>query len=237
MKKSLFESVKLKSWIALIVLIPILSSCLKSSDPVPVTPTSYASFYHGSPDTGGLDILLDGTKLNSTAFAYGNYSGYASFEVGANTFRFTPTGSTTGLKETTFNFENGKLYSIFIINNLANLETMMVRDTATALSSSGKAGIRLVHLSPDAPEINIYTTGSNAKLLFGSRQFKTATDFTEIDANVYTFDIKTSDGTKLATVENMSFASGRYYTLVVRGFVTPPSGNTNTITLQQLVNQ
>lgn len=237
MKKSLFESVKLRSFIAIIALIPIFSSCLQTSDPAPATPASYVSFYHGSPDTGGLDILLDGTKINSAAFVFGNYSGYTSFAVGANKFRFTPTGSTTGLKEVTYTFENGKLYSLFIVNTLANLETVLVRDTATTLSSTGRSGIRLVHLAPDAPAVNIYTTGTSEKLLFGAREFKSTTDFMEIESNVYSFEIRSMDGTKLATVDNVSFTSGRFYTLVVRGLVTPPSGNSNKITLQQLINQ
>jgi len=238
MKKNLFELMRVRSWMLAIALLPALSSCLNSNDaPDPSTPASYASFYHGSPDAGGLDILLDGTKINSAALAYGNYTGYATFSPGVNKLRFTSTGSSTGLVDITPTFTEGRLYSIFIINTLSSLETLVVKDSSATLSSTGRAGVRLVHLSPDAPAVNIYTSGTDGKLLFGNREFKTATNFMEIDANVYSLDIKTTDGTKLATVENITFSTGRFYTLVVRGFATPPTGNSNTLTLQSLVNQ
>lgn len=237
MKKSLFEFAWLKSWVIIIAVIPVLSSCLDSGDPAPSTPASYVSFYHGSPDAGGLDVYLGGTKISQSAFAYGNYSNYATFSVGNNQFSFTPTGSTTGLVNVTYNLAESRLYSLFIVNKLSNLETIIVKDSAGTLSSTGKSGIRLVHLSPDAPAVNIYTTGPDGKLLFGAREFKSATPFIEIDANVYSFEIRSLDGVKLATVENVSFSSGRFYTLIVRGFVSPPANNSNTLTIQQTINQ
>ena len=164
-----------------------------------------------------------------------NFTG--SFSVGANQFSFTPTGSTTGLVNVTYNLAESKLYSLFIVNKLSNLETIIVKDSAGTLTSTGKSGIRLVHLSPDAPAVNIYTTGTNGKLLFGAREFKSVTPFTEIDADVYSFEIRSLDGVKLASVENLSFSSGRFYTLIVRGFVSPPANNSNTLTIQQTINQ
>ena len=237
MKQNILEIVRVRSWLLAMAMISVLSSCLNSNtDPLPSTPTSHVTFYHGSPDTGNLDILLDGTKINSSSFSYGNYSGYASFTSGSNPLRFTNAGSTTALIDVTYNLKESKLYSLFIVNKLASLETLLVTDSAATLTSVGKAGVRLVHLSPDAPAVNIYTTGAEGKLLFGNRAFKTATEFIEVNANAYSFEIKSIDGTTLASVQNLTFSSGRFYTLVVRGLVTPPTGNSNALTLQQLVN-
>src|SRR5690606_6219069 len=82
---------------------------------------------------------------------------------------------------------NGKAYSLFAINRLPEVEALLVVDSADS-PASGKAMVRFVNLSPDAPAFDV-TTGESSAPLFESQSFKQATQFREIDAATYKFDV------------------------------------------------
>jgi hypothetical protein len=212
-----------------------LSGCLNGDDDVTTEPQSFVTFYHASPDASSMDVYLNGTKINSQPFEYSNYSGYVNFDAGNAQFQFTPQNSTSALAESIVSLKVNTSYSLFLIDRLNEIDTWFVRDTS-AVASAGKARVRLVHLSPDGGSLNVGVTGETTSQ-FTNRLFKTATDFIEVDAKTYSFDIRTP-GTNavLKTVQGIILTEGKYYTLAIKGFATPPSGNSNSLTLQLLPN-
>jgi hypothetical protein len=95
--------------------------------------------------------------------------------------------------------------------------------------------VRFVHLSPDAPAFDVSVSGESGDPLFTNQSFKQATAFQEIDANTYSFDIKNAGASDaVLSAEDIQLVAGRYYTIVTRGFKTPPAGNTNVLSIEVL---
>ncbi|MCC9136882.1 DUF4397 domain-containing protein [Pontibacter silvestris] len=215
-----------------------LTGCLDNDNDVDneVTPSSIAFFYHGSPDAPDLDVLLDSKQLFSQSFKYTYHSNYVSITPGSHRIKFTPVNASNAYIDTAITFKENVAYSFFAVDSLESISFMAVEDSL-ALPSSGKANVRLINISPDAPAVDIVTTETNSSPLFTDLDFKNSTPFKEITSGKYTFKVKdTESGSELLSVSDITLQSGRIYTLILRGFSSPPSGNTNKLSLQIITN-
>lgn len=212
-----------------------LSSCLddENIDPVPV---ALVSFFHASPNAPDLDVLLDDQRLFNQPLKYTDYFSYRRFYTGNRDLSFNAHNASNVLTDTSYNFQADKAYSVFVINELDALSTLIVQDSVDTLNE-GKAWIRMIHLSPDGPAVNL-TVGDASTPTFANQQYRQAAGFIEVDADDYTMRLTAATGgAVLATVPETELRSRGIYTVVVRGFVTPPAGNTNGLSVQIVQNQ
>lgn len=217
-----------------VVLVVLLASCMDDDDgfinePVEV---AYVSIYHAAPDAPELDIVVDGRVINDNPFEYSSYSGYLNFFTGNRAIKFNAVNAASSLIDTTFNFEDGKAYSLFAVNTVPDVEALLVADSA-ASPAPGKAMVRFVNLSPDAGAFDVTSDGTTP--LFAAQSFKQATQFQEIDADTYTFAVKNTGGSDaIVSAADVEIIAGKYYTLITRGFVNPPEGNTHVLSVEVL---
>lgn len=214
-----------------------LTGCMDDDTEMPEpTPAAFVSFYHGSPDANDIDIQLNSRVLNTQPFRYSTFSGYLPLSPETYTIKFTPVNAATAYVESTPTFKNGKAYSVFAVNTLANMEMLIVQDSVKA-PASGKAALRIINLSPDAPALTVSTNRTTASDLATDVAFKEITPFVDIDGQSYTLEIKNADtDAVLLTLTSTTFQAGVTYSLIIRGFATPPSGNTNTLSAQIISN-
>ena len=218
-----------------IALLVLLVSCMNDDDNFVSEPVevAYVSIYHAAPDAPDLDIVVDGRVINYNPFDYTSYSGYLNFFTGDREIKFKATSANNALVDTTFSLEDGKAYSLFAVNKLPDVEALLVVDTA-ATPATGKAMVRFVHLSPDAPTFDVLVSGEGNPL-FAGRSFKQATSFREVDADTYTFEIKSAGSSDVVlSAEDVEILPGRFYTIITRGFVNPPAGNNNVLSVEVL---
>lgn len=225
---------KLGSILCCIALVMLLASCLDddNAQPQPI-PVAYVSIYHESPNAPQLDVFVDNRPINTLEFT--DYTDYLNFYTGDRNFKINPFNASNALVDTTINFVDGAFYSLFIVNNISNVETLVVRDSAST-PASGKAKVRFINLSPDAPALDV-TPGENETPLFASQSFKQPSAFTEVNAENSSFDVKATGNTDvLVSVSDINLQPGRFYTIITRGFVNPPSGNNNALSIEVIRN-
>jgi len=213
-----------------VALLVLLTSCLDDDDNLVTEPVevAYVSIYHAAPETAPLDIVVDGRMINRNPFDYTSYSGYLNFFTGNRDILFQVADQNKTLIDTTFNLEDGNAYSLFAVNTPSGVEALLVTDSAAA-PASGKAMVRFINLSPDAPAFDL-AIGEEASALFEGKAFKEASAFQEIEADHYTFQVRYADSSDPAvTTESIEIRPGRFYTIVSRGFVNPPEGNDNSL--------
>jgi hypothetical protein len=178
---------------------------------------------------------VDNRQVGSRPFGYSDHSGYLNFYTGERNLKFSPANAASALIDTTLNVAEGNAYSVFVINRLsAGLETLIVADSTPA-PENGKAMVRFVNLSPDAPAFSVATTVNGTGQLFENINFKGATSFKEVDAGNYTFNVQQA-GTQTTSVsaKDITISPGGYYTIITRGFIAPPAGNSNVLSIEVL---
>lgn len=223
-------------WVLLLsTMLFTMTSCLDDDGGtvIPTEPIAYVSWYQGSPATPDLDIYVDNHRLNlSGPFEYTAFTGYSRYYTGERDFKVTPYNASSSLVDSAITLKADSLYSLFVTGSDAgDLELLFVEDNIPD-DKEDKALVRLVHLSPDAPEVNVSESGSETPLFEGSA-YKSVSDFMEIDAGSTTLEVRSADGEQIVEpVKDYNFIEGRVYTIIVRGYTNPPTGNTNVLQVQ-----
>jgi hypothetical protein len=217
------------------LLIP-LSGCDDDDDnnvqPVDV---AYVSLYNASPNSPDLDIVVDNRLINLYPLNYSDHTGYLRFFTGERNLKFSPYSANNVIVDTVFTLEPNNAYSIFIADTYESAEALLMEDNTEA-PAEGNAKIRFINLSPDAPEVNLSAEGEDESF-FNDISFKESTEFKEVAAEEYDFQImSTEQGQALLDVPDISLQPGWYYTFLVRGFQSPPSGNQNVLSAEVIVN-
>jgi hypothetical protein len=111
-----------------------------------------------------------------------------------------------------------KNYSVFAVNSVSNIEPLLIEDDLTA-PAQGKAHVRFIHLSPDAPAVDITLT--DGTIVFGNRAFKDFTAFTPLDAGTYDLQVRVAGTTTVALdLPGITVESGKIYTVFAKGFLS-----------------
>ena len=209
-----------------------LASCINDDeiDPLPQDPVSYMSLYHLSPNASPLNILVNNGRINNLPFEYEDYSGYVRMYAKENNFKFTPTNASNTVADTTIKMGQDSLYSLFIIADTNKVETLVTLDKVK-FNNAENALIRFIHASPDTPEVKVvFTKGSIATQ---NLAYRSITNFQEVSKGNFSFEVQDAESEEvLATVSNVDFLSQRVYTIAVKGYSEPPTGNTNNLKVQ-----
>ena len=85
--------------------------------------------------------------------------------------------------------------------------------------AAGKAHVRFVHLSPNAPAVDVAVASSGA-VVFSNKSFKDATAFTPLDAGDYNLDVRVAGTSTVALVlPTITLEAGKIYTVFAKGFL------------------
>jgi hypothetical protein len=194
------------------------SSCEDDDDDAPAPAGSgKVMIIHASPDAPAVDLLLDGTKLNSAGVNFTDNTAYLTAAAGTRVLKVNVAGTTTTALQANLPVVNGKNYSVFAIDSVSKLSGLVLEDNLAA-PASGKAHVRFIHLSPDAPAVDVAVTGGG--VVFGNKSFKDATSFTPLDANTYNLEVRLAGtSTVVLPLPGIALTAGKIYTVYAKGFV------------------
>jgi hypothetical protein len=193
----------------------LVSSCTKDE---PETPQARVLVTHASPDAPGVDLLVDNTKVNSAPLNFPSNTGYLSVNSGIRNIKVNVAGTTTSVINADITFEKDKNYSIFAVDAVSKISAIALEDDLTA-PAAGKAHVRFVHLSPDAPAVDIAVASSGA-VVFPNTAFKQATGFTPLNAGTYNLDVRVAGTSTVALVlPAITLEAGKIYTVFAKGFL------------------
>lgn len=204
-------------------------SMIGCSDDNTTTPTATQKanlmVVHASPDAPQVDIYVDGTKVRDTLSFPGNTS-YLQINSGTRNIKVNVAGTnTTVIGPVDLSFNANTNTSIFAIDSVSKISPLVVSDDLTA-PASGKAHIRFIHLSPNAPGVDVSVTGQpQGTGLFTNRTFnKTITgsesSFTPVDAGTYNLEVRLANTlTVVLPLPGITLTAGKIYTVFASGFV------------------
>lgn len=214
-------------------LLALCGSCELKEDDVDQGDISRVTLFHTSPDAPNLDIFVDDAKINNVPFEYGKDTEYLRFSSGIRNLKFRPFGGNTTVIDTTITLEPDQNFSLFVIDDLDDVSVMMLFDDPAA-PAAGNARVRFINLSPDSENLQLRIKDVALALTPG-QAFTDASPFMDLEAKTYDFEI-TSGGNVVLELPGSQLQDGWFYTIYVIGYVTPPTGNTNTLNAQVYLN-
>ena len=173
---------------------------------------------HASPDAPGVDLLVDGIVVNSQALEYPDNTGYLSVNTGTRNFKVNASGTSTTVIDETLTIGANLSYSVFAIDELSDIRALVLQDDLTA-PASGKSHVRFLHLSPDAPAVDITLT--DGTVIFGNVAFGEYEGFSPLDSGTYDLQVRVAGTSNVALeLPGIVLENGKIYTVFAKGFLS-----------------
>lgn len=171
---------------------------------------------HASPDAPAVDVYVNGQPVltNVPFFAVSNY---LSLPDGSYAVAITPAGKpeSDAVLRATLKVQGGYTGTVAAVGFVNNIDTVLFEDNLSPVPA-GKARVRIIHASPNAPAVDIKLAGTST-VVVANAPFKAAATV-EVDAGTYQFDISPAGQSAVVfTTPALRFESGWVYTLVATG--------------------
>ncbi len=178
--------------------------------------TSKVKVVHTSPDAPGVDLLLDDV-VKGTNLTFPNNTGYLTLNSGTKNVKVNVTGTSTSVINADLLFAANTNYSVFAVDQVANISAVVTEDDLTE-PSAGKTHVRFIHLSPDAPAVDITLT--DGTVIFSSKAFKEFTAFTPLDSGTYDLQARVAGTDTVAlNLPGVTLNAGSIYTVAAVGLL------------------
>lgn len=198
-----------------------LSSCSKDEDKV--TAISGLSVVNVSPTPSTYNVYLNTTKVSTAALPFTGSINYFQITPGINSVKFTTASSTESVFTKSINLEADKAYSLYLIDKADKLDGLLVSDDLSA-SSTDKASVRFINLSPDAGTLTLIQTAGAS--ISADQAYKGASAFSSAEAKTYSLEIHDkATGNVLTKLEKVVLTAGKIYTIVAAGMVNPTTND------------
>ena len=208
----------------------LLGGCLKDDNQVYQVAAVRA--LNAVPGSEQLDVFLNQNKLNfdnerwqDEAFAYADTLPYKNAWPDNRVVSVVDPAdypNAEPIVQQTVTFIPGKFYSLYVVG-YDDIEVLYTDDDLSD-PAEGKANIRFIHLSPDAPTLDFEVTTAEAEaedpLRLDGYAFKEATDFAAVDGGVeHTIRFIEHGGEEVLHTFEFTPETGMIYTVWVKGLV------------------
>lgn len=176
---------------------------------------SYIRVFHASPDAPAVDVYING-KPEIRGLKYKSFSDYIALKPGPYNVQVFAAGTTTNpVISTRIEMPASRIFTAAAIGKLANISLYLIPDPRTP-RKPGRAMLRFVHLSPDAPPVNLAI--ANGKTLFSNIPYKGITDYTTLMPGKYNFELNLAqNGKRVLWVPNIRIMPHRNYSIYAVG--------------------
>jgi len=173
---------------------------------------------HASPGSPNIDVLVDGQAVVQD-LAFGAATEYLPIPGGDHKVQVVPTGQNAdaAVIDSDLSLDSGDAYIFMAVNRLNEIEGE-VYDVNIDNVDSGKARVRVIHASPDAGNVDVSVTGGDE--LWGDIEYRSATDYKDLDAGSYSLDIKGDGDRILLTAQNLPIEDGSAYDIIAIGQIS-----------------
>jgi hypothetical protein len=171
---------------------------------------------HASPDAPAVDVWVNGSVAFSNA-PFKGITDYASLAPATYNVQVTPTGATEPVViEADLALAANTDYTVIAVGLLDNIEPLVLVDNNSA-PAAGKAHVRFVHASPDAPAVDI-AVANGGPVLFSNVPFKGVGDYLPVDAGTYDLEARVAGTDTVAlSVPGVQLNEGTVYTIFAMG--------------------
>ena len=173
---------------------------------------------HASPDAPAVDVWVNGSVAFSNA-PFKGITDYAKLEPGTYNVQVSPTGATEPIViDADLTLETQTDYTVVAVGKLENIEPLVLVDNNSA-PAAGKAHVRFVHASPDAPAVDI-AVANGGPVLFADVSFKGVGDYLPVDAGTYDLEARVAGTETVAlSVPGVALENGAVYTIFAMGLL------------------
>jgi hypothetical protein len=175
---------------------------------------------HASPDAPNVDVYANNNKVLSDV-PFPAASDYLTVPAGTYNFKVFAAGADPASDDPVIDADAtlaaGKDYSVAAVGRVADIEPAVFEDNNGA-PATGKAHVRVIHGSPDAPNVDVAVKGG--PVLFANLAFPNAAGPSPVDAGTYDLEVRAAGSMTVALpLNDVALTAGKIYTVVAVGLL------------------
>ena len=185
----MFASVISAALVALTSLGVAAQSTSPGTSAAPSADTAKVRVLHASPDAPAVDVYADGAPI-LTDVAFGTISDYLVVPAGEHRIQVFATGADpvadTAVIDAKLTFAAGTMTTVAATEKLASIKAQVIADAPAPVAD--KAQIRVVHLSADAPAVDVAPDG--AAPIVSALAYPNASAYLTVPAAAYDLEVR-----------------------------------------------
>jgi hypothetical protein len=187
--------------------------------------TAYLKVVHASPDAPPVDVMVKNETVLSDV-PFGAVSDYLALEAGTYNVTIAAAGdSETVVFDGEVTLEPRSVTTLAASGEISEgaettFELVAYEDTAPA-PADNESALRVIHLSPDAPTVDITTSGGSV-VLADNVSFQNASDYVTVPEGNHTLELREATGDNdgpVVTTVNVSLSGGTAYSAMAVGYL------------------
>ena len=204
--------------IAAVSLLAFSALGVSAQSPAPMDgDMAWVRVLHGSPDAPAVDVYADGAEVLSDV-PFGAISDYLQVPAGEHQIQVFAAGADpmtdTAVIDAPLTFAAGTMTTVAATDKLANITPQVIADAPAPVAD--QAQIRVVHLSADAPAVDVAPDGADP--IVSNLAYPSATDYLTVPAGDYDLEIRPAGSMDVALqLAPISLAAGNSYTAFAIG--------------------
>jgi len=179
----------------------------------------YIRILHAVPDAPNVDVYAN-NKLIAENLNYKQFTAYMPIPQGTYEISLYVAGSTNSpIIINSINIDIDTRTTVAVVGTLCTISFLAIPDYVRTIPVNlNEADIRFIHLSPNAPTVDI--TLPNGSIIFENVSFKELTIYKTVPASKYTLQVRVAGTSTVAlTIPDLLFESKNVYTIYVIGFL------------------
>lgn len=180
--------------------------------------SSLVRVFHAAPQAPNVDVYVNDQMVFSN-LAFGDFTRYVYLDEGEyNVSVYLAGQKDRPVINQMVDVPSQQIFTIAATGNLDNLGLLVIPDKVSKSPSQNYSSVRVIHLSPNAPGVDILVDGDT---LFEDISFGEGTDYVDLNPGTYNVNVVLNTDKSVVLPLKMTLNPNKIYTIYIIG--NPPS--------------
>ena len=180
--------------------------------------SSLVRVFHAAPQAPNVDVYVNDQMVFSN-LAFGDFTRYVYLDEGEyNVSVYLAGQKDRPVINQMVDVPSQQIFTIAATGNLDNLGLLVVPDKVSKSPSPNYSSMRIIHLSPNAPAVDILVDGDT---LFEDISFGEGTDYVDLNSGTYNINAVLNSDKSVVLPLKVTLNPDKIYTIYIIG--NPPS--------------
>ena len=180
--------------------------------------SSLVRVFHAAPQAPNVDVYVNDQMVFSN-LAFGDFTRYVYLDEGEyNVSVFLAGKKVRPVIYQMVDVPSQQIFTIAATGNLDNLGLLVIPDKVSKSPSQNYSSVRVIHLSPNAPGVDILVDGDT---LFEDISFGEGTDYVDLNPGTYNVNVVLNTDKSVVLPLKVTLNPDKIYTIYIIG--NPPT--------------
>lgn len=180
--------------------------------------SSLVRIFHAAPQAQNIDVYVNDQMVFSD-LAFGDFTKYVYLDEGEyNVSVYLAGQKDRPIINQMVDVSSQQIFTVAATGNLDNLGLLVIPDKVSKSPSQSYSSLRVIHLSPNAPGVDILVDGDK---LFEDISFEEGTDYVDLNPGTYNVNVVLNTDKSIVLPLKVTLNPDKIYTIYIIG--NPPT--------------